>query len=146
MSERILLDTNIFITGYRNQASPEGRVLNAVRNDSDAILLLSLALEDQVRRVARRIGGKDWTGLILSRIWHDFRVEYVSIPNNPLSVAEQLGLEIPREDWLIYLTAVEGRTTILISGNRRFLRQAAKQQSLFSCLTPIEFLAQLNHD
>lgn len=142
MSERVLLDTHIFISGYRNPAGVEAQVLKAVQNRQDMILLLSVALEDQIRRVARRIGGKDWAGLILSRVWSNFSVEYVALPDNPLIEAQRLGPDIPREDWLIFLTALQGRTTILVSGNREFLRQAATQQKLFNCLTPIEFITQ----
>lgn len=140
MPERVLLDTNIFIIGYRNFSSQEGQVLTTLRERSDVILLLSLPLEDQIRRVARRVGNKDWAGLILSRLWYDFTVEYVSLPADPLAVAAKFGADIPREDWLIYLTALEGRATVLVSSNRKFLRQVAVQQKLFACFTPPEFL------
>lgn len=146
MPERVLLDTHIFITGHRNPATLEGQVLHALRDRSDITLLLSFPLEDQIRRVARRIGGKDWAGLILSRVWHDFLVEYVALPADPQSIVENLGLDIPREDWLIFLTALMGETNLLVSGNREFLRQAAAQQNLFTCLTPAEFLIKLTHD
>lgn len=146
VAEKILLDTNLFITGYRRGESSEGRVLSALRGRQDVSLLLSFPLEDQIRRVARRVGGKDWAGLILSRLWRDFSVEYVSLPDNPLSVARELGPDIPREDLLIFLAALEGRATLLISGNREFLRKAAAQQKLFSCLTPAEFLAEISDD
>lgn len=144
MTERILLDTNIFITGYSNNHSPENQVLNYLQTQSDVILLLSSPLEDQIRRVARRVGGKDWAGFILSRIWRDFFVEYISLPVKPLSVAEKLAPNIPREDWLIFLTALQGKTTILISGNRKFLKQSAIEQNLFKCVTSLEFLAMVN--
>ncbi len=142
MSNRILLDTNIFITGYRTLTSEEGQVITLLRNRAADVLLLSFPLEEQIRRVARRIVGKDWAGLIFSRLWHDFAVEYISLPDRPLAVAQALAPEIPREDLLIYLTAVVGNATLFISGNRKFLREAATQQQLFTCLTPAEFLAR----
>lgn len=140
MPERVLLDTHIFITGYRNLATLEGQVLNLLQAQSDMILLLSFPLEDQIRRVARRVGGKDWAGLILSRVWHNFSIEYVTLPTDPLGEIQKLQVDIPREDWLIFLTALEGQTTIFVSGNREFLRQAATQQNRFTCLTPDEFI------
>ena len=143
-ADRVLLDTNIIITGYRRTESIEGQVLALLRNRSDLTLLLSLPLEDQIRRVGRRIGGKDWAGLILNRFWHDFTVDYVSLPDNPLNVAQRLGPSIPNEDLLIFLTALVGSATLFISSNRQFIREAATQQQRFTCLTPGEFLAKKN--
>jgi predicted nucleic acid-binding protein len=143
MSARVLLDTNIIITGYRRVASTEGQVLQALRGRAGTTLLLSLPLEDQIRRVGRRLGGKDWAGLILNRFWRDFSVEYITLPERPLTVAQAVAPDIPREDLLIFLTAATGRATLFISGNREFLRKAATQQQLFVCLTPAEYLAKI---
>lgn len=98
-------------------------------------------MEDQIRRVGRRVGGKDWAGLILSRFWQEFGIEYVVLPDQPLQIAQHLAPSIPREDLLIFLTAVQGHATIFISGNREFVREAAAQQ-LFTCMTPQEFLTK----
>jgi hypothetical protein len=142
VTDRALLDTNIFITGYRHPESAEGQVLAALRNRGAAVtLLLSLPLEDQIRRVGRRIGGKDWAGLILSRFWRDFDVGYMILPDNPIVTAQRLGPSIPNEDLLIFLTAMVGQASLFISGNRLFIREAASQQRLFNCLTPPEFLS-----
>ncbi|MCB0085191.1 MAG: hypothetical protein KDE47_29830 [Caldilineaceae bacterium] len=141
MADRVLLDTNIFITGYRRPDSLEGQVLKELSNRSELTLVLSFPLEDQIRRVGRRIGGKDWAGLILSRIWLDFNVEYIGLPENPLDGAQKMAPTIPREDLLIFLTAVRGQVNLFISGNREFMRQAAVEQHLFTCMTPGEFLA-----
>jgi hypothetical protein len=46
MGDRVLLDTNILITGYRRAESAEGQVLAVLRNRTDLALLLSLPLED----------------------------------------------------------------------------------------------------
>jgi len=48
MSNRILLDTNIFITGYRTLTSEEGQVITLLRNRSADVLLLSFPLEEQI--------------------------------------------------------------------------------------------------
>lgn len=131
MADRVLLDTNIFVTGYRRPDSLESQVLETLSNRFELTLILSFPLEDQIRRVGRRIGGKDWAGLILSRIWRDFDVEYVGLPEDPLNVAQTMAPTIPREDLLIFLTAVTGQANLFVSGNREFMRQAAAEQQLF---------------
>lgn len=102
-------------------------------------LILSNELVTQIQRVARRTRSKDWTGYLLSRIWHDYSVEYVIV-----SVDEKRELEaqadIPREDVGIYLTALRGRVECFVSANHELVQQAAARQRLFECLTPEEFL------
>jgi len=136
---RLLLDTNVFILGFLDLDSSEGRILRALMDHPDVTLILSDELVAQIRRVARRTGGKDWAGHLLSRIWQDYPIEYVFV-----SVDEKRELEaqadIPREDIGIYLTALRGQAECLISANRELVQQAATRQRLFECLTPEEFL------
>jgi hypothetical protein len=101
VSDRVLLDTNIIITGYRRIKSTEEEVLKALRGRTDVTLLVSFPLVDQIRRVGRRLSGKDWAGLILSRLWREFSVKYVVLPDHPLTVARSLAPGIPSEDLLI---------------------------------------------
>jgi len=135
----LLLDTNVFILGFLNLDSPEGCILRALIDHPDVTLILSDELVAQIRRVARRTGGKDWAGYLLSRIWQDYPIEYVLV-----SVEEKRELEaqadIPREDIGIYLTALRGRAKCFVSANRELVQQAAARQRLFECLTPEEFL------
>ena len=42
MADRVLLDTNIFITGYRRPDSLEGQVLKELSNRSELTLVLYL--------------------------------------------------------------------------------------------------------
>ncbi len=56
---RLLLDTNVFILGFLDLGSPEGRVLRILVDHPDVTLILSNELVAQIRRVARRTGGKD---------------------------------------------------------------------------------------
>lgn len=136
---RLLLDTNVFILGFLDLGSPEGRVLRILVDHPDVTLILSNELVAQIRRVARRTGGKDWAGYLLSRIWQDYPIEYVLV-----SVDEKRELEaqadIPREDIGIYLTALRGRAECLVLANHELVQQAAARQRLFECLTPEEFL------
>jgi predicted nucleic acid-binding protein len=116
LPSRLLLDTNVFILGFLDLDSPEGRILRILMDHPDVTLILSNELVTQIQRVARRTRSKDWTGYLLSRIWHDYSVEYVIV-----SVDKKRELEaqadIPREDVGIYLTALRGRVECFVSAN-----------------------------
>lgn len=89
----------------------------------------------------RRVGGKDYVGLILNTIWRNLAVDYVLLPDEPFEVAQQFAPSIPAEDVLVFLTAVSGWAECLVSANREFLKYSAAAQRAFRCLTPAEFLA-----
>ncbi len=139
LPSRLLLDTNIFILGYLDPDGPEGRIIRSLMHRADVTLIISSELVAQIRRVARRVGGKDWTGYLLSRIWQDYLVEYVTV-----SVAEMREMEtqsdIPREDVGIFLTALRGQVTCFVSANHELVQQAGVCQRLFESLSPTEFL------
>jgi predicted nucleic acid-binding protein len=135
-----VLDTNVYILGFQRRAGDEWLALQRVRQRQD-VIVFSRELEDQIRRVGRRVGGKDYVGLILNAIWRNLTVDYVLLPDEPFEVAQQLAPSIPTEDVLVFLTAVLGWAECLVSINREFLRHSAAAQSAFRCLTPAEFLA-----
>jgi len=137
---RVLLDTNVYIIGYRRRLGDEWDVLEAVRKRGD-IVLLSHEMQDQVRRVGRRVGGKDYAGLILSIIWRDLMVDYVILPADPFALVAKIAADVPPEDALVFLAAHLGRADCLVSTNRQFLQESAAAQDLFLCLSPAEFLA-----
>ena len=129
----------MFILGHLEPDSPEGRILEGIANQASVALILSNELIEQIRRVARWVGGKDWTGLLLNRLWQDYSITYVNV-----TTAEKQAVEaatpIPREDIGIYMTALQGKVTCLVSSNHEFVQQTAKVQNLFECLTPVEFV------
>jgi len=137
---RVVLDTNVYILGFQRRAGDEWLALQRVRQRQD-VIVFSRELEDQIRRVGRRVGGKDYVGLILNAIWRNLTVDYVLLPDEPFEVAQQLAPSIPTEDVLVFLTAVLGWAECLVSINREFLRHSAAAQSAFRCLTQAEFLA-----
>lgn len=137
---RVILDTNIYITGYLFPGSDEYRVLEVIRRRRD-IVVFSHEIEDQIRRVGRRVQGKDYAGLILNTVWRDFVVDYVALPDLPFVVAERLAPGIPKEDVLVFLAAVAGQAACLVSNNREFLRGSEAAQRAFRSLTPAQFLA-----
>jgi len=138
-SIRVILDTNIYIIGYQFPASDERRILDAVRRRRD-VVVFSREIEDQIRRVGRRVRGKDYAGLILNTVWRDLVVDYIVLPDLPFAIAEQMAPGIPKEDILVFLTALVGQAECLVSYNREFLRESAAAQRVFRSLTPAQFL------
>lgn len=138
-SIRVILDTNIYIIGYQFPASDERRILDAVRRRRD-VVVFSREIEDQIRRVGRRVRGKDHAGLILNTVWRDLVVDYIVLPDLPFAIAEQMAPGIPKEDILVFLTALVGQAECLVSYNREFLRESAAAQRVFRSLTPAQFL------
>jgi predicted nucleic acid-binding protein len=64
---RVLLDTNIFIIAFSEPTSTERDVLGYLTDHrAEVALLLSDEMQDQLLRVAKRVKGKDWAGLLLS--------------------------------------------------------------------------------
>jgi hypothetical protein len=138
---RVLLDTQIYILGYTEFDVSAVEVLKILRGSQDEyIVLLSVELIDQIRRVGRRVGGKDWAGWILNKIWQEYRVELVALPERPQALMESQSFSLPSEDILIFFTGWIGRADLLVSENREFVRAAAIAQKLFDCYSAQEFV------
>jgi len=136
---RILLDTNIFIFGFLNTDSPEAKLLTLLETIPELTLIFSNDLEQQIRRVGKRLQNSDWVGLMLHYIWSTFRVEYIYVSSIEMNEVETIS-DIPREDIGIYLTALRGKADYLISANRELLKEAALKQNKFRCLNAEAFL------
>ncbi len=145
MPVRVLVDTNIFIVGFlglsQQEKGVESQILRQLADQRRFTLLFSNELSDQIRRVARRVGGKDWAGLLLNFIWQTFNIEIIPVPEL-IEVFERYNGKIPSEDILVFVTAVLGQADCLISRNHEFIRQAMAEQETFECLAPAEFLAK----
>lgn len=145
MPIRVLVDTNVFIAGFLGLSQREGnfesQVLRQLADQRQFTLLFSNELSDQIRRVAHRVGGKDWAGLLLNFIWQTFNIEIVPIPEL-IEIFERYKGRIPSEDILIFVTATLGQADCLISRNHVFVRRAMAEQDAFECLTPAEFLVK----
>lgn len=76
---RIVLDTNVYILGFQRRAGDEWLTLQRVQQRHD-VIVFSRELEDQIRRVGRRVGGKDYVSLIFNTIWRNLTVDYVLLP------------------------------------------------------------------
>lgn len=136
---RVLVDTQILIWGM-GRVDLAASVLQVIRQEPHT-LILSLPLQDQIRRVGRRLGGKDWAGSILMHLWKSYQIDFVQVTQaDVVSFHQQYPDLVPREDIGIFLTAVHGRADIMISENHAFVRQAAEAQNLFTCLNMEDFL------
>ena len=143
---RVLLDTQLYIFGYSRADASTRRFLAFLSEyRSQYAILLSEDLLDQIRRVARRVRGKDWAGEILTMIWTSFSTEVVTLPREQIDEVPSQFPDIPTEDIGIFLTAKLGQADVMVSDNRKFVRAAAASQNLFTCLTVDEFLNQYIH-
>lgn len=145
MPIRVLVDTNIFIVGFlglsQREENVESQVLRQLADQRRFTLLFSSELSDQIRRVAHRVGGKDWVGLLLNFVWQTFNIEIVPIAEL-IEIFERYKGKIPSEDILVFVTATLGQADCLISRNHEFIRRAMAEQDAFDCLTPAEFLVK----
>ena len=143
---RVLLDTQLYIFGHSKVDKSAERLLSFLTDHrTEFVVLLSEDLLDQIRRVARRVRGKDWAGEILTMIWSSFLTEVVTLPREQLDEVPSQFPDIPTEDIGVFLTAKLGRADVMVSDNRKFVRSAAASQNLFTCLTVEEFLSQYTH-
>lgn len=69
---RLLLDTNVFITGLLEPESDEAALLSMLEQNSRMVLIYSNDLDEQLRRVGKRLMDSDWVGLLLHYIWSNY--------------------------------------------------------------------------
>lgn len=141
--QRLFLDTNVFIIGTAIPDSPEARILEWLgffeRRDNSPTIIVSDVLLEQIRRVGRRIGGKDYSGELIVRLWENLSVSHVVLDLPSLEGLYQAGL-IPREDVPIFLTAQVGKAEYFVSANHKLIKALAATNRLFECLAPMEFV------
>jgi len=138
---RVVLDTNIFIKGaFHEESNKESAQLKSIHlgRNKKFKLILSGEIVEQINRVAKRLRGKDFAGLLQYHTWSDFDIEFV-----PDEVYKKLKKKykgkVPRKDLGIFVTAIGGEADYLVSDNRKFLRKASKQ-NIFKCINPEEFV------
>jgi predicted nucleic acid-binding protein len=141
--QRIFLDTNVYILGASDLVSAEGRILRWAGfdgRDSEVAVVMSDDVLDQIRRVGRRLGGKDWAGELLSRIWRNLRLAYVTVTADEINALAESQPSIPREDLTVYLTARAGAAECFVSYNHELIVALATVQQDFESVTPDEFV------
>lgn len=140
---RIFLDTNVFIIGAANPESPEGRILRWAGLDGshpDIEIVMSDEVIDQIRRVGRRLSGKDWAGELLSRIWRNLKLVYVTVTAEEITRLIDSQPVIPREDLIVYLAAHNGSAECFITYNHELITALAKTQEEFESVKPEDFV------
>ena len=142
-SLRIFLDTNIFIVGAADIDSDESLILDWggywPNTASNAEIIISEELLEQVSRVAKRLRNKDWGGEIIGQIWNNLDVHYVSIEERTFVRLEAEAV-IPREDIGVYLTAQAGEANCFVSANHKLILSLVQDTKEFECLTPAMFV------
>lgn len=141
--ERVFLDTNVFIPGTAFPHSPERASLRWAGFGADepgpVEIIAFQELFEQIRRVARRVGSKDWAGQILGRIWQDLWLRYVLLDPEDWRAVEATGA-MPREDIGVYLTARAGVAQCCVSTNRALVIALAQATGELECLAPEDFV------
>jgi predicted nucleic acid-binding protein len=140
---RIFLDTNVFILGAANPDEPEGIILRWAgfeTGNSEVEVVMSDEVLDQIRRVGRRLRGKDWVGELLTRPWRNVRLVYIVIDAQEWAAMAATEIAIPREDISVFVTARTGAAQCFVSSNYRLVAALAAQTGEFECLTPAEFV------
>jgi hypothetical protein len=141
--ERVFLDTNVFIIGTAYPQSSERAILRWAGFGEDepgpVEIIVSQELFAQIRRVAKRMGSKDWAGQILGHMWQDLRLQYVLLDPEDWRAVEATGA-VPREDIGVYLTARTGEAQCFVSTNHELVTALAKMTDEFDCLTPEDFV------
>jgi hypothetical protein len=95
---------------------------------------------DQIRRVGRRLFGKDWAGELLTRLWRNVKLVYVAVDAAEWSALLETETHIPREDLSVYLTARTGGAQCFVSSNHRLVSALAGRSNEFECLSPEAFV------
>jgi hypothetical protein len=115
---RVFLDTNVYILGAADPTSAERRILRWAGfngSETEVTVVTSDDVLDQIRRVGQRLGGKDWAGDLLSRIWRNLKLAYVTVTTEEIAELAETQPSIPREDLAVYLIARAGAVECFVS-------------------------------
>lgn len=143
---RLFLDTNIFIIGAVEQTSPEADILRWLGYyggvGADAQLIVCKELLEQILRVGRRVGGKDFAGALINRVWRTLTLEFVAVDDEEVQRLLIKGT-VPREDIEIFLAAIQGRVDYFVSENRLLVKAAGEEHTLFQSYTAEAFCGEV---
>lgn len=132
---RIVVDTNVLVSGLLNPHGPPGRVLDAVLAGTHVLLC-----DDRIRSEYTEVLGRKRFGFASADVATLLRGlescgESVTAP--PLSVS------LPDPDDLPFLeVAVAGRADRLVTGNPRHFAAGAAKLKPGAVVSPAQFLAQ----
>lgn len=141
---KVLLDTNVYIVAALDLArgfeSAEVKIIKAAVNRKFRVVITK-ELQEQILRVAKRVGSKDWASKLIALIWAEIKPAFIpqTYYKDLMKIYEDI---IPRKDLAIFAAALAADVDFLISENRNFIK-AAKAQGIFRCLTPEEFANEI---
>lgn len=129
---RVVIDTNVLVSGIINPHGPPGRIVDAVMSEAVIVLHDDRILSEYREVLMRPMFGFDRTGVdtIL-----DF-IEYAGEHTN----AEEMDVVLPDSTDLPFLEiAMAGRADALISGNLKHFKPRRGRHDVYVC-TRAEFL------
>lgn len=142
---KALIDTNVYIVSAldlaRDIESDEVKIIKAAI-DQKFRVVITKELQEQILRVAKRVGGKDFASRLVALIWSE--IKPIFIPQTYYRCLMKIYVDkIPRKDLAIFTAALAANVDYLISENRDFIRKSAEAQKVFKCLTPEEFVNKI---
>ena len=143
---RVLIDTNVYVIAAldlaRNFESSEVKVIKAAINRKFRVVITK-EIQEQILRVAKRVGGKDFASRLVALIWSE--IKPIFIPQTYYKTLMRIYEDkIPRKDLAIFTAALVADVDYLISENRELLKKSAEVQDIFDCLTSEEFIDKIN--
>jgi len=132
---RVVIDTNVLVSGVINPHGAPGRVIDALLAEA-MIALHDDRILDEYREVLRR----PIFGFRSSDI--DALLDFIDLAGEHVSTRD-LGTVLPDSSDLPFLeVAAAGRADALITGNLRHFKPRRGHHSVYVC-TPAEFVKQL---
>lgn len=133
---RVVIDTNVLVSGVINPHGPPGRVLDAALARNIVVLHDDRILTEYREVLSRPLFGFERADIDTLMEFFDFAGEHVSV--------NQIGIILPDASDLPFLeVAVAGRADALITGNLRHFKPISGSHDVNVC-TPAEFLERRN--
>ena len=142
---KVLIDTNVYIIAAldlaRDVETAEVKIIRAAI-DQKFRVVITKELQEQILRVAKRVGGKDFASRLVALIWSE--IKSIFIPRTYYECLMKIYEDkIPRKDLAIFTAALVANVDYLISENRNFIRKSAEAQRIFKCLMPEDFVNEI---
>ena len=130
---KVVLDTNVLVSGFLNSQGPCGRILDLVLEDQ-----LALSVDDRVVAEYHEVCHRPELRLPEDEI--DRVIDFIAASAEPV-VAAPLDVELPDPDDLPFLEVATSSSAYLITGNRRhFPKRLCRDARI---LTPRELIDSL---
>lgn len=130
---KIVLDTNILISGFLNPHNPPGRILFHLTEPG----LLKLLISDEILAKYEGVLKRKKFNLDKSKIIYALTlIENISIKTTP---KEKLNITDDKDDNKFFECAIEGNADFLISGDIKHVQKIKKYKGI-KVISPAEFI------